>query len=115
MEDRLRSQRLEIWKPEREGEDEDEGELAILVMLQIGGREQAGYVQIGDLYVYLSRQYDSHGIITLKCSEYYDYGEYELKTGMGDTDMYTPELTITNMLTAICPGMAERWNTEDAE
>lgn len=100
---------LEIWKAE------NCDEFAILIMLQIGGGEQFGYVQIGELYVYLSRQYEAHGPITIDCSEYYDYDEGELKTGMGVTDMYTPELTLTNMLTAVCPDLAERWNTDDIE
>lgn len=100
---------LEIWKAE------NCDEFAILIMLQIGGGEQFGYVQIGELYVYLSRQYEAHGPIIIDCSEYYDYGENKLKTGMGVTDMYTPKLTLTNMLTALCPDLAERWNTDDIE
>lgn len=100
---------LEIWKTE------DCDEFAILIMLQIGGGEQFGYVQLGKLYVYLSRQYEAHGPIVIDCSEYYDYGESELKTGMGSTDMYTPELTLINMLTAVCPDLANRWDTDDIE
>lgn len=105
--------------------------LSLLAIIQGPRSSQAAFIQHGDLFVHLSRCYESHGEIAIDYNGYSYHDEYglenkssgyekddddavfleddrdEWENGLRNTSLYSPELAIRDMMVAVRPYLPE--------